>query len=105
VMSQRVSEDARSLAIRVALGATPESICAWVLGQAFLLTSLGAGAGVLGAFALTRVLRDLLFGISRMDVTSYATVVFVLCVAALVASWIPARRAARADPIKAMNTE
>ena len=105
VMSQRVSEDARSLAIRVALGATPESICAWVLGQAFLLTSLGAAAGVLGAFALTRVLRDLLFGISRTDAASYGTVVFFLCITALVASWIPARRAARADPIKAMNSE
>jgi ABC-type antimicrobial peptide transport system permease subunit len=66
---------------------------------------LGTAAGVLGAFALTRVLRDLLFGISRTDVTSYGTVVFFLGVTALVASWIPARRAARADPIKAMNSE
>jgi len=105
VMTQLVSEDARGLAIRVALGATPRTIYASVLRQAFVLTAAGVAAGVLGASTLTRFLRELVFGISPTDPIAYGAMVAFLFAAAIVASWVPARRAANADPLIAMKTE
>jgi putative ABC transport system permease protein len=105
VISYTVSQRTRELGIRIALGATKDKVIGLVLSRGLLLTVVGVGVGLVAAFWLTRVLASLLFGIEAVDLLTYASVALVLVVVAALASWIPARRAARVDPVIAMRAE
>ena len=91
--------------MRLALGAAPGDVLRLVLGQGMLLALAGLGLGVAGAAVLTRFLRTLLFGVSPLDPVTFFGVGVTLAVAALLACYLPARRATRADPIAVLRRE
>jgi putative ABC transport system permease protein len=103
ILSYTVAQRRHELGIRVALGATPDRVTALVLGQGARLTATGLAIGVLAALALTRVLSTQLYGVSATDITAFAAVLPVLAVVAFLATWLPARRAVRLDPLEAMR--
>jgi ABC-type antimicrobial peptide transport system permease subunit len=100
-----VSQRTRELGIRIALGATRQKVVSLVLTRGLVLTVVGVAVGLVAAFWMTRVLASLLFGVDALDPVTYAGVAIVLVGVAAVASWIPARRAARVDPVIAMRAE
>jgi putative ABC transport system permease protein len=100
-----VSQRTRELGIRIALGATQDRVVRLVLGQGMALTSLGVLVGLVGAFWLVRLLASMLFGVNATDATTFVGVSCVLLGVAGVASYVPARRAARVDPVTAMRSE
>jgi ABC-type antimicrobial peptide transport system permease subunit len=102
-MSYAVSQRAHELGIRIALGAARRDVWQLVVGQGMLLTGIGLGIGVLLAALATRVVRTLLFGVAPTDIAIYGLVVGVLACVALVACYVPARRAARVDPMDALR--
>ena len=103
ILSYTVAQRRHELGIRVALGATPDRVTSLVLGQGMKLTIAGLAIGVLAALALTRVLSTQLYGVSTTDVTAFAAVLPVLGAVAMLATWLPARRAVRLDPLEAMR--
>jgi predicted permease len=103
ILSYTVAQRRHELGIRVALGATPERVTGLVLGQGARLTIAGLAVGVLAALALTRVLATQLYGVSTTDLTAFAAVVPLLGAVALIATWLPARKAVRLDPLEAMR--
>jgi predicted lysophospholipase L1 biosynthesis ABC-type transport system permease subunit len=105
LLSYTVAQRTRELGIRMALGADRRRVRSLVLGQGIRLTLLGAGLGVLGAFATTRVLTSLLYGTSPADPIAIGGAIVLLAVVTLVASWLPARRAAATDPAVVLRTE
>jgi putative ABC transport system permease protein len=105
VMALVVNQRRHEIGVRMAIGARPGEILRMVLGQGLSLALLGAGIGVLAAFGLTRLLQGLLFEVTPTDPTTFLVVAAVLLGAALLASYIPARRAANLDPIVALRTE
>ena len=105
VMAYLVSQGTRELGIRIALGATPSRILWMVVGQGMFVATVGAIAGVAGAFAMTRLVRTLLFGVESTDPVTFASVIALLAAVSLVASGLPARRAARVDPVAVLRGE
>jgi len=105
VVSYSASQRAQEIGIRAALGAAPRDIVRWILGQALRLTSAGLAAGLILYFALSPLLASLVFGTSPRDALSLLLGVLVLGSLALGASYIPARRAARGDPMAALRSE
>ena len=105
IMALTVSQRVREIGIRIALGAQPSAILKMILGQGLLLAMLGLGIGILGALALKGLMRSLLFGVAPADPVTFAAVGIVLGGAALLASYLPARRAASVDPIDALRME
>ena len=105
VLAYSVSRRAPELGIRIALGANPRDILAMVLAQAGWLIAAGVSIGLAGAFALTRFLESMLFGVRPHDGLTYAAAVALLAGVALAASLIPARRGARVDPMVALRYE
>jgi len=105
VTSYLVALRSHEIGVRMALGARPADILKMVLGQSFVLVAVGTVAGLLGAFALTRVLQGLLFGIKPTDASTFGMMAAVLAISSLVACLGPARRAARVDPIVALRAE
>jgi predicted permease len=105
VMAYFVAERRREIGIRVALGATRPIVIKQVLSEAARLAAGGVLLGCLAARLLTRVLEALLFGVSRGDVLTYAGVSILLASVALLASYVPARRAARVDPVVALRDQ
>jgi putative ABC transport system permease protein len=89
----------------MALGARPGEIAGMVLRQSGAVVAAGLAVGLLGALALTRVMTSLLFEVSPMDPLTYAGVTVFLAAIAAIATWLPARRASRLDPVMALRTE
>lgn len=104
-ISYVVNEQSREIAIRLALGAQRGTILKMVLRQGLSLAAAGAGAGLIGALIVTHLMAGLLYGVSPNDLTTFAGVTFVLTAVALAASYIPALRAMRLDPITTLHSE
>jgi predicted permease len=105
VVSFWVTQRTREIGIRAALGARQSDILGLVIRQAVALVGIGIGVGLVAAFGLTRVMRSLLFGVSTTDAVTYGLLAVVLAAVALVASYIPARRAAGVPPIIALRRD
>lgn len=103
VLSYAVSQRRQELGVRVALGATPRSVLGLIVGRGMLLASAGVAIGIAGAALLTRSMQSVLFGIEPSDPVTFAQVIVVLLGAALLASWLPARRALAIDPVTALR--
>jgi ABC-type antimicrobial peptide transport system permease subunit len=100
-----VTQRTREIGVRVALGAARRDVLRLVIGQAMRLASAGAVAGLLAAAAATRLLASLLVGVRPLDPPSFLGGAALFGVLALVASWLPARRAARVNPVEALRAE
>jgi len=105
VMSYTVSQRRQEIGIRMALGAQPGNVQSMILGHSVKLTLIGVGLGLAGAFALVRFLTSLLFGVGAYDAVTFIGVPVLLAAVAIVASYLPARRAVRVDPIVALRYE
>jgi len=105
VMSYSVSQRTREIGVRVALGAKPFDVLRLVIGQGLKLTLGGLALGLAGAIAVTRVLSNVLYGISPTDPVSFLAVSVSLMLVAIAASYVPARWATRVDPIRALRSE
>lgn len=104
-MAYLVSQGTRELGIRLALDATPGNILRLVVRQGMALAVIGVALGLGGAFALARLIRSLLFGVQASDPVTFVAIAALLAVIALVASYIPARRAAQIDPMVSLRWE
>ena len=105
VMAYSVAQRTQEIGVRMALGARPLHVLRLVLGQSMVMLLIGIAIGLTGAFALTRLMRTLLFEITATDPLTYVSVIGLLTVVALLACYIPARRAAKVDPLIALRYE
>jgi ABC-type antimicrobial peptide transport system permease subunit len=105
VISYTVSQRTREIGIRLALGAQKGDLKWMFVRSALVLTGIGVALGLCGAAALTQSMKALLFGISPLDPLTYAAIPLVLIVSAVMASYLPARRAASIDPVEALRAE
>jgi putative ABC transport system permease protein len=105
VMAYAVTERTHELGVRIALGADRGDVLRIVLGEAAWLAVCGVGLGVAGALGATRLIQTLLFGVTPTDALTFAAIAVLLTATALVASYIPARRATRVDPMVALRYE
>jgi putative ABC transport system permease protein len=105
VMAYAVTQRRREIGIRLALGARPLEVMKLVVGQGMALGLIGAALGLVGAFALTRLMKTLLFGVNPADPWTFAVTPVLLLSVALLACYLPARRAARIDPLLALRHE
>jgi putative ABC transport system permease protein len=105
VIAYSVTQRTREIGIRVALGASKREILRWVLKQGMILTIAGVVVGLLGAIGVTWVLRSLLFGIGPIDFVTYGVLAALLTLVALIACYVPARRATKVDPLVALRYE
>jgi len=103
VLSYLVAQRTREIGIRIALGATAGAVLALILKRGAILILIGTAAGLAGAIALTRLIKTLLFGVSATDPATFASIALLLVVVALIASYIPARRATKVDPMVALR--
>ena len=105
LLALRVTERTKEIGVRIALGAHVGQLVRRLVGEGLVLMGAGALVGVLGAALLLRAMRTLLFGVTPQDVTTYVGVIGVLFAVALLASYIPARRVARVEPLTALRQD
>jgi predicted permease len=105
VISYAVSQRTQEIGVRIALGADRGAVQAMVLRQSLGTTLLGVGAGLAGAFALTRLMEAVLFEVSATDLATFVVVPVLLAGISVLATWLPARRAARVDPMLALRAD
>src|SRR5664279_695969 len=104
-MSYSVSRRTHEMGIRMALGADRDDVVRLVLRQAMVLAIAGTACGVLASLALSRFMANMLYGVRPSDPLTYGSVVLVVTGVALLASYVPARRATRVDPVRALRCE
>ncbi|HST24218.1 MAG TPA: FtsX-like permease family protein, partial [Blastocatellia bacterium] len=105
VISYTVSQRTQEIGIRMALGAQAGDVLKMLVGHGMVLTAIGIAIGIAMAVALTRLMSNLLFGVSTTDPLTFAVIVLLLALVALLACWIPARRATKVDPVIALRYE
>ncbi len=105
VVSYFVERQTREIGIRIAIGAAPGTVRRWVLGRGMVRAGIGIGIGAAASLALTRWLESLLFGMSPTDLRALAAAAASLAAVALLACWVPARRATRIDPVRTLSAE
>jgi ABC-type antimicrobial peptide transport system permease subunit len=105
VIAYSVSQRRREIGIRLALGAEPSELKRMFIRHGVTLAAVGVAIGLATAVGLTRLMKSLLFGISPLDPITYAAVPIVLVAATVIASYLPARRAAAVDPVEALKAE
>jgi ABC-type antimicrobial peptide transport system permease subunit len=105
VMANSVAERTREIGVRLAMGARRQDVLRMILGRATILTGTGLGVGLLLAVGLAHGVANLLYGVSPNDPVVFGGITASIAAIALVSSWIPARRAAIIDPIKALRDE
>jgi putative ABC transport system permease protein len=105
VLSYLVAQRTGEIGIRMALGASPDSVLRLVVGQGLALAGTGIALGLAGAVSLTRLLAGLLYGVRPIDPVTFAGVPLLLAISVMLASYVPARRATRLDPVAALRCE
>jgi putative ABC transport system permease protein len=105
VMAYAVSQRTHEIGVRIALGAPRSNILRLILGQGLKLTLAGLALGMMGGFALTKFMASLLYGVSATDSLTFILVPLILAGAALLACWLPARRATRVDPLITLRSD
>ena len=105
VLSYAVTQRSREIGLRMALGATSRGVLGMVIGRGLALTGAGVAIGLVLAAAGTRAMKTLLYGVDAIDPATFAGVAALLAVIAVLACWIPARRASRLDPIVVLREE
>jgi ABC-type antimicrobial peptide transport system permease subunit len=105
VISYAVSQRTREIGIRLALGAEKSRLRWMFVRSALVLTGIGMAIGLTAAAGLMRLMSSLLFGVSPMDPLTYVSVLIILAASAVLASYLPARRAAAVDPVEALRAE
>ena len=105
LMAYTVQQRTQEIGIRMALGAKPSDVLRMVLRHGLLLCIVGIAAGISGAFAVIRLMKSLIFGVSPTDPVTFVGVAVLLAAVAFTACWIPARRASRVDPMVALRHE
>jgi predicted permease len=105
VLAYSVARRTREIGVRIALGATTDNVLKMVLGQGLLTTVIGTGIGLIGSFLLSRTMRSLLFEVSPGDPVTLVGIALLIILVAMLASYIPARRATRVDPTVALRYE
>ena len=105
ILAFGVARRSREMGVRMALGAQPSDLVRMVVRQSAALIAAGLSVGVVCALLLTRLVKAFLFGVTPGDPPAFAAAVIILCAVALVATWVPARRATRIDPLTALRSE
>ena len=105
VLAFAVAQRRKEIGVRVALGATPRLVLRLIVGQGILLATMGIVLGVVGARFLAQTMQSVLYDIQPTDVATFGQVVVVLFGAAALASWLPARRALKIDPVAALRAD